>query len=131
MAAGIGAAVGKAFATRDRAALQALLAPDVLFRDGAATHDVRGLDAALEWWRTVAPRRALTIKNRPPLAGPGWAVVRWTGRRFYKDWIFPNGVDESRNGATVIEVRDGKVVRMTVYVEPGEGGGGSILQPMQ
>jgi hypothetical protein len=128
VAAGAAVAVGKALATRDPAALRALLGPDVLFRDVTDPQDVRGRDAVLSWLATVAAAKAVEIKNRAPIGGPGWAVVRWTARRFYQDWYFPNGVDESRNGATVIEVRDGKVVRMTIYLEPGDGGG-SILRP--
>lgn len=128
VAAHVGAALGAAFATRDRAALQALLAPDVLFRDVTDRRGARGRDAVLTWWRAIAPAKAVKIRDRAPIAGPGWAVVRWTARRFYKTGYLPNGVDESRNGATVIEVRDGKVVRMTLYLEPGEGGEWTILQ---
>jgi SnoaL-like domain len=124
----VATALGKALARRDGAALQPLLAGDVLFRDATIRHDVRGRDAVLSWLATVAPANVVKVKNRAPLVGPGWAVVRWTGRRSYKNWYLPNGVDESRNGATVIEVRDGKVVRMTLYLEPGDGGG-SILRP--
>jgi SnoaL-like domain len=128
VAAHVGAALGAAFATRDRAALQALLAPDVLFRDVTDRRGTRGRDAALTWWDALAPAKDVKIKNRAPIAGPGWAVVRWTARRFWKTGFIPKGVDESRNGATVIEVRDGKVVRMTLYLEPGEGGEWTILQ---
>ena len=128
VAAQVGAALCAAFASRDRATLMALLATDVLFRDVTYRTGARGREALPPWWATLAPARTVIIKNRAPIAGPGWAVVRWTARRFYKNGFLPNGVDESRNGATVIEVRDGKVVRMTLYLEPGEGGEASILQ---
>jgi len=132
VAARVGAKVGAAIASHDRAVLKALLARDVVFRDTASEHDVRGANAVLSWWRTVAPAKKLKIKNLAPIAGPGWAVVRWTCRRTHKDGFLPGvTIVESRNGATVIEVRDGQVVRMTLYLEPGEGGGGSILQAIQ
>jgi hypothetical protein len=132
VAARVGARVGAAIASHDWAVLRVLLARDVLFRDTASEHDVRGAGAVLSWWRTVAPAKKLKVKNRAPIAGPGWAVVRWTSRRTHKDGYLPGvTIVESRNGATVIEVRDGQVVRMTLYLEPGEGGGGSILQAIR
>ena len=107
VAAKVGAAVGQAFATGDQGALQALVAPDILFRDITLPHGVRSWDALLAWWDRVP---TVTLENKKPIAGPGWAVVRWTIRRDY-----PTGVELALPGATVIEVRDGKVVRMTVY----------------
>jgi hypothetical protein len=129
VAARVGAAAGAALAIRDWPALQALLARDVLFRDVTNQENVRGQGRVLSWWRTLAPASVVKITNQAPIAGLGWAVVRWTGQPTYTNGYFPKTVfDESRNAATVIEVRDGKVVRMTLHLEPGEGGGGSILQ---
>jgi SnoaL-like domain len=109
VAAKVGAAVGDAFATGDHAALQALVAPDVMFRDVAQKQGVRGWDALLSWWDNVP---TVTLTNKAPVAGRGWSVVRWTIRRDYS-----TGVQLAMPGATMMEVRDGKVVRMTVYYD--------------
>lgn len=125
----VGAAVGGAFATRDRAALEALLAPDVLFRGAADRQGASGRDALLAWFDTIGPRTVVRIKNQAPIAGPGWAVVRWTARRLYGgggNGFFPNGISEPANMATVIEVRGGKVVRLMVY---GDSIDGNVLLP--
>jgi len=106
-AAKVGAAVGEAFATGDQAALQALVAPDVLFRDITVPRGVRGRDALLAWWGQVP---AVTLENKKPISGPGWAVGRWTIRQ-----VFSTGVELAMPGASVMEVRNGKVVRMTLY----------------
>jgi hypothetical protein len=107
VAAKVGAAVGDAFASGDRAALQALVAPDVLFRDITVPHGERGWDALLAWWDKVP---AVTLEGKKPISGPGWAVGRWTIRQ-----VFSTGVELAMPGASVMEVRNGKVVRMTLY----------------
>ena len=110
VAAKVGAAVGDAFATGDQAALQALVAPDVMFRDTTLPRDVNGWDALLAWWDRVPD--GVRLQNKAPVAGPGWAVVRWTARQ-----VFPTGVELALPGATLMEVRGGHVVRMTVYYD--------------
>ena len=50
--------------------------------------------------------------GRRPLAGPGWAAARWTVKQ-----VFPTGVELAVPGVTVMEVRGGKVVRMTLYYD--------------
>jgi ketosteroid isomerase-like protein len=109
VAAEVAAAVGAAFAAGDQAALQDLLAPDVLFYDTELTHGVRGVDAVLAW-HSKTP--TVEVSNQEPITGPGWAVVRWTVRETYE-----TGVQAAMPGATVMEVRDGKVVRMTLYYD--------------
>ena len=103
----VAAAVGAAFTTGDLAALKALVAPDVLFRDTAQPRGGRGWDAVLAWWGMVP---TVTLENKKPIAGPGWAVGRWTIRQ-----VFSTGVELALPGATVMDVRNGKVVRMTIY----------------
>jgi ketosteroid isomerase-like protein len=107
-AAQVGAAVGDAFASGDQAALKSLLAPDVMFRDTSLPQDAVGVDAVLAWWDKVP--NGVQLTNKKPIAGPGWSVVRWTVRQ-----VYPTGVEQALPGATVMEVRDGQVVRMTVY----------------
>jgi ketosteroid isomerase-like protein len=106
----VGAAVGEAFAAGDRVALQALIAPDVLFYDITEGRGARGADAVDAWLASVPD--GVTFVNKKPLSGPGWAVLRWTARRVYS-----TGVELAMPGATVLEVRDGKVVRMTLYYD--------------
>jgi ketosteroid isomerase-like protein len=108
-AARVAAAVGDAFAAGDQAALQDLLAPDVLFYDTELTHGVRGADAVLAW-QSKTP--TVEVSNQEPIAGPGWAVVRWTIRG-----TDVNGIPVAMPGATVMETRDGQVVRMTLYYD--------------
>jgi ketosteroid isomerase-like protein len=102
-------AVGDAFAAGDQTALRELLAPGVRFYDTELRHGVRGVDAVLAW-QSQTPTVELT--NQAPIAGPGWAVVRWTVRQ-----TLSTGVQVAMPGATVMEVRDGKVVRMTLYYD--------------
>lgn len=105
----VATAVGDAFAAGDQAALRELLAPDIVFYDTELLHGVRGVDAVLAW-QSRTPTVELT--NQAPIAGPGWAVVRWTIRQ-----TDATGVQVAVPGATVMEVRDGKVVRMTLYYD--------------
>ena len=109
VAAEVATAVGDAFAAGDQVALQGLLAPDIRFYDTELRRDVRGVDAVLAW-QSQTP--TVGLSNQEPIAGPGWAVVRWTVRQVYS-----TGVELATPGATVVEVRDGKVVRMTLYYD--------------
>ena len=132
VAAQVAAAVGQAFATRDRAALEALLAPDVIFPEIEDRPGVSGREALLDWWAMLAPRAVsrIVVKNETPMAGPGWAVLRFTARQWIDKYL-PDGVLVSANVAMVLEVRDGRVARMAPYgtaemgasglVPPGEG----------
>ena len=105
----VATAVGDAFAAGDQAALQELLAPDILFYDTELLHGSRGVDEVLAW-QSRTPTVELT--NQAPIAGPGWAVVRWTIRQ-----TDSTGVQVAVPGATVMEVRDGRVERMTLYYD--------------
>jgi hypothetical protein len=107
VAAEVCAAVGDAFASGDQVAMQALIAPGILFRDTAQPRGVRGWDAFTAWWDKTP---TVEVENKTPISGAGWAVGRWTLRQ-----VFSTGVEVAMPGATVMEVRDGKVVRMTLY----------------
>jgi len=109
VAAKVGTAVGDAFAGGDTTALRPLLAPDILFYDTGLRHGIRGVQAVLDW-QSRTP--SLEISNQPPMAGRGWACLRWTVRRAYS-----TGTEVAMPGATVMEIRDGKVVRMTLYYD--------------
>ena len=109
VAAKVAAAVGEAFAGGDQAALQELLAPDIHFYDTELTHGVRGVDAVLAWQSNTP---TLELKNQNPMAGPGWAATRWTIKQ-----VFSTGVELAMPGTTMMQVRDGKVVRMALYYD--------------
>ena len=89
-----------------------LLADDVLFYDTAQKRERRGATALLRWW---GGRTAWNYANRPTdglIVGPGWAAVRWTatgGQTSTDDITMP--------GAMMLEIRSGKVVRMTLYYD--------------
>jgi hypothetical protein len=108
-AAAAGAAVGDAFANGDPAALRAVVSPDVLFYDTAQAHGLRGWTALLHWWTNVPD---VELRNEQTIAGPGWAVDLWTVRQ-----VLATGEEKATPGATVMEVRGGKVVRVTLYYE--------------
>ena len=108
VAAKVATAVGDAFAAGDVAALQTLLAPHILFYDTGLRRGVIGVDAVLAW---QAKTPALEVANQQPIAAQGWALVRWTVREVVA------GTELAMPGATVMEVRDGKVVRMTLYYD--------------
>ena len=98
----------EAFAAGDGAALRSVVAPRVAFADASTARTLRGPDALVGW-------RAAMIDTdfdlREPIVGRGWAVARWTAQRDVYD------VHIAVPGATVVEVRDGKVVRATLYYD--------------
>jgi SnoaL-like domain len=108
-AAATGAAVGDALANGDPSALRAVVPPHVLLYDTAQGHGVRGWKAVLRWWTNVPD---VELRNEEPVAGAGWVVDRWTVRR-----VLTSGEEKTMPGATVMEVRRGEVVRMTLYYE--------------
>jgi hypothetical protein len=89
-----------------------LLADDVLFYDTAQKRERRSATALLRWWTSQA---FVTYENRPQdglIVGPGWAAMRWTatgGQTSTEGITMP--------GVTVLEIRSGKVVRMTLYYD--------------
>jgi ketosteroid isomerase-like protein len=89
-----------------------LLADDVLFYDTAQKRERRGATALLRWW---SGRTAWTSSNKLQdglVVGRGWAAIRWTatgGQTSTDDITMPS--------ATVLEIRSGKVVRMTLYYD--------------
>jgi hypothetical protein len=104
-----GAAVGDAFANGDPAALRAVVSPDVLFNDTAQAHGAKGWKVVLRWWTNVPD---VELRNEEPIAGAGWVVDRWTVRQ-----VLATGEEKTVPGATVMEVRRGKVIRMTLYYD--------------
>ncbi len=106
------AAYIQAIDTHDTAAIQALLSKDVLFYDTALKHEQRGQAPVMNWWGTMKPVAFQSIPAASVIAGPGWAVSRWTATGAGAD---RPGVTVP--GATVMEIRGGKVVRLALYYD--------------
>ena len=99
-----------ALAKADAAAAAALYSPQAVFQDTTTTQKAGGMQEAAAWFAKAAavPNRTMEVKS--VIAGTGWSVARWV---FSGD--ASNGVYSGVRGATVFEVRDGKIVRQTVY----------------
>jgi len=99
--------------TGDFAALEKVYDPDIVFLDTSTDGPLRGVDAVLAWHEgttKIAGIESLAIE--PPMAGPGWAVLRTrTGGTIDNMDAF------SVPGAIVMDIRGGKVVRMKVYYD--------------
>ena len=103
--------------TGDFAALEKVYDPDIVFLDTSTDGPLRGVDAVLAWHEGttrivgVAGVESLTVAIEPPIVGPGWAVprTRTDGTIVMDAFSVP--------GAIVMDVRDGKVVRMKVYYD--------------
>jgi ketosteroid isomerase-like protein len=89
-----------------------LLADDVLFYDTAQKRQQRGATELLTWWGGRAAALIEPQTENSLVVGPGWAAVRWvgTGAQSSTD-------DVTMPGAAMLEIRGGKVVRMTLYYD--------------
>ncbi|MEE4276708.1 MAG: nuclear transport factor 2 family protein [Thermoleophilia bacterium] len=98
--------------TGDFAALEKVYDPDIVFLDTSTDGPLRGVDAVLAWHEgTTRITDIESLAIEPPIAGPGWAVLRTrTGGTIDMDAF-------SVPGAIVMDVRDGKVVQMRVYYD--------------
>ena len=104
------AAFAKAVAAGDSTTIRSLLHQNVMFYDTAQKHPQLGASAAVDWFASTKPVTVRDAQNAPLIVGRGWAVARWTA----------TGADAATSGiivpgATVMEIRGGKVVRLTVY----------------
>jgi steroid delta-isomerase-like uncharacterized protein len=99
-----------ALAKADAAAAAALYSPQAVFQDTATAEKPGGTQEAAAWFAKVAavPDKSMEVKS--VIAGAGWAVARWVFSGTASTHVY-SGV----RGATLFEVRDGKIVRQTVY----------------
>lgn len=100
-----------AFAAGDGEALRGLVASDVTFTDASTAGTLLGPDALVGWRAAMIDT---DFELRAPIVGRGWAVARWTAIRDVYD------VHITSPGATVVEVRDGRVVRATLYYDSND-----------
>jgi hypothetical protein len=106
-------AYAAALKDKDAAALARLSALDVVFLDvGYGDH---GRRSALRrrYERMFAFPTDLAFDGVRTFSGPGWAVVRWDAA---SDSLGYEGVA----GLTVLEVREGKIARQTLYCQKGD-----------
>jgi hypothetical protein len=106
-------AYAAALKNKDAGALARVSSPDVLFLDvGYGDH---GRRSALRrrYERMFAFPADLAFDDVRAFSGPGWAVVRWDAA---SDALGYEGVA----GLTVLEIRNGKVARQTLYCQKGE-----------
>jgi ketosteroid isomerase-like protein len=94
----------------DATAAAALYSPQVVFQDTTSTGQAGGAQEAVAWLTRAAAVPHMTMELKSVIAGRGFAVARWVA-----SGDTSNGVYAGVRGATVFEVRDGKIVRQTVY----------------
>jgi hypothetical protein len=109
-ARGVALAYAAGLRAKDAGRLAGMSAQDVAFLDvGYGNH---GRRAALlrRYERMFAFPADLHFSRTRAFWGPGWAVVRWTVASQSLGY-------EGATGLTVLEIRDGKVARQTLYCE--------------
>lgn len=89
-----------------------LFAPDVRFLDITQPRESTGFSAIVEWFAGLPDVRFWPAYSQRPVVGYGWVVLRWsiTGRG-------ANGSIVNEPGPTVLEIRGGKIARMTMYYD--------------
>jgi ketosteroid isomerase-like protein len=97
-----------ALPAKDAAALAALSAPKIAFMDTATSAVGRSPDQVQAYYARIFKDPAdLAFENLRYACGAGWAAVIWTAS------APSNGM--SGEGVTMLEIRDGKVARETLY----------------
>jgi ketosteroid isomerase-like protein len=99
-----------ALAEGDANAAAALYSPRAVFQDTTSTGPAGGAQEAVAWLTKAAAVPHMTMELKSVIAGRGFAVARWVA-----SGDTSGGVYVGVRGATVFEVRDGKIVRQTIY----------------
>jgi ketosteroid isomerase-like protein len=99
-----------ALAKGDMTAAAAPYSPQVVFQDTTVTGKAGGAQAAIAWHTKLVAVPNMSMEPKSVIAGKGWAVARW----LLSGETSP-GTLASVRGATVFEVRGGKIVRQTLY----------------
>lgn len=111
----------------DPVGLARLYTGATVYRDVASRRSSKGAAAAAAAHRQVFALRGLSYRGGEVVAGPGWAAVLWArtnreGGRPHTQVAIPEEWTQRAgrptvDGATVLEIRDGKIVRETVYCD--------------
>jgi hypothetical protein len=98
---------------KDAAALARMSAPNVVFLDVGYGDEGRRSELLRRYERMFAFPADLAFGDVRTFSGPGWAVIAWGASSRMTG-------DEDVSGLTVVEFRNGKVARETLYCENGE-----------
>jgi ketosteroid isomerase-like protein len=123
------AAVAKAYMAAlralDPARLASLYAPEVVYMDTGRDVDYRGPSAAVRAHVRMFALKGVRFRANGVLVGPGWAAVMWKRRdreggkslvdipAQFTRW----GERPTIHGVSVLEIRDGKIARETIYCD--------------
>ncbi len=97
---------------KDAPRLARISAADVLFLDVGYGDHGRRKELLRRYERMFAYPGDLAFTRIRTFSGPGWAVVRWTASSGSSGY-------EGVAGLTVLEIRDGKIARETLYCAKG------------
>jgi ketosteroid isomerase-like protein len=101
-------AYAAALKRRDAAALARMCAPGVAFLDVGYGDHGRRPALRRRYERMFAFPADLAFRDLRTSSGPGWAVIRWTAASAALGY-------DGAAGLTVLEMRDGKIARGTLY----------------
>ncbi len=96
----------------DWATLRTLYSADVVFLDTSRKEPLRGITATVDWHRAAGFGSSVQLDAEAPLSGEGWALLRWTARAADSE-----GDRISVPGVTMLEIRDGRIARETIYYD--------------
>jgi len=114
-----------ALRTLSPARMASLYADDVVYQDTSRDIRYRGPDAVLAEHEKMFGLKGVRFKAAGGLEGAGWAVVMWR-RTDREGGSPPDGYPEELAkwairpticGASVLEIRDGKIARETIYCD--------------
>ena len=111
----------------DATGLARLYTDATVYRDVASAREYKGASGATAAHKRVFAMRGLAYSGGEVVAGPGWATVLWartdreggqphTQVSIPAEWTQRAG-RPTIDGATVLEIRDGKILRETVYCD--------------
>jgi len=110
----------------DVKALARTYAADVVYRDTAHKRSFTGADAAAKAHADVFAMKGIKYEGDGVFAGPGWAAVLWRrtdreGRQIAYPDLTEDYLQLAKQptiaGVTVLEIRDGKIARETIYCD--------------
>jgi ketosteroid isomerase-like protein len=99
----------------DTAKASTWYSPRVVFQDTTTAGKPGGVEEAKAWHAKLAAVPDMSLDLKSVIAGKGWAVARWV-----LSGDDSTGASTGVRGATLFEVRGGKIVRQTLYYSFGE-----------
>jgi len=96
----------------DWSTLKTLYSADVAFLDTSQKEPLRGVTGIVDWHRAAGFGSSVQLDTEAPLSGEGWALLRWTATASDSE-----GDRISVPGVTMLEIRDGRIARETLYYD--------------